>query len=89
MMSRNFFHRLFRGHWFKSEPDESPEVQQAWSLSARLAAIPYLYTKIVPSDLADLIKEAKMLHPEVAHHADRRDEAMRVWAARAKQREST
>lgn len=84
----NFFRRVFRSQNPPPDLEECPDLQQAWSLSARLAAVSDLYVLIVPSDLADLIKEAKMLHPEIAHHAVRRDAAVRDWAARAKQSEN-
>lgn len=87
MKMLNFVHRLFRGQQPRSEPHECSALQHAWSLTARLAAVPDLYPMIVPTDLADLIRDAKLLHPEVAQHAIRRDAAMRDWAARAKQSE--
>lgn len=55
-----------------SDPVENPELQQAWSISARLAAVSDAYAPIVPIDLADLIREAKTLHPEVAQGAVQR-----------------
>lgn len=66
-------------------PNEQPDkVDRSWSLSARLASVPDFYTMIVPSDLADLVREAKQLHPEVAHHASRRDQAVMRWVDRAR-----
>lgn len=67
--------RLEDGH------DHGPD--QAWSLSARLAAVSDLYLMIIPSDLADLVREAKQLHPEVAYHASRRDDAVKQWVQSA------
>jgi hypothetical protein len=84
----NFVHRFFRGHLSRSEPHECAALQHAWGLTARLAAVPDLYPMIVPTDLADLIRDAKLLHPEIAQHAIRRDAAVRDWAARAKQSEN-
>ena len=84
----NFFRRVFRRQPTPPELEECPDLQQAWSLSARLAAVSDLYLLIVPSDLADLIKESKMLHPEIAHHAVRRYAAVREWTDSAKQSES-
>ena len=84
----NFFRRVFRSQNPPPDLEECPDLQHAWSLSARLAAVSDLYVLIVPSDLADLIKEAKMLHPEAAHHAVRRDAAVREWTDSAKQSES-
>lgn len=88
MMIPKFFHRLFRGRTSRSEPHECTDLQQAWCLTARLASVSDLYPMIVPTDLADLIREAKLLHPEVAQHAIRRDAAVREWTESAKQSES-
>lgn len=83
----NFVHRFFRGQLPRSEPHECTDLQQAWSLTVRLASVSDLYPMIVPTDLAGLIREAKLLHPEVAQHAIRRDAAVRAWTESAKQSE--
>lgn len=44
-------------------------LQQAWSISARLAAVPMSYLDRVPTDIASLIRHAKDLHPQVAQGA--------------------
>jgi hypothetical protein len=51
------------------------EHQQAWSLSSRLAAIPEPLNSGLPQELADLIAEARQLHPEMAIKARERSEA--------------
>ena len=62
-----------QGHMEWLDDDEVAQMQ-AWSISARLAAVPAGYMASVPDDLACLIKEAKRLHPVMAEGADRRDE---------------
>lgn len=60
----------------QEEPDFSGEnVDQlhAWSISARLAAVSPRVCELVPQEIADLINEARSLHPEMAEGADRRD----------------
>lgn len=46
---------------------------QAWSISARLAAVPGDYLNQVPPEVAKLILEAKGLHPQMAAGAADRD----------------
>jgi len=46
-----------------------------WRISAKLAAVPEIYSKIVPHDIAELIKEAKSLHPELAMDVNRYEAA--------------
>jgi hypothetical protein len=67
---RSGFKRLWR---FSNEPTDI-EVQQmhSWSISARLAALPPDYDDQVPSVIAQLISEAKSLHPEMSSGATER-----------------
>jgi hypothetical protein len=75
---------------FAKQPSDHPaQEDRAWSLSTKLAAMPDYYTMIVPSDLADLVREAKQLHPEVAYHASRRDLAVQQWVESARPLQSS
>lgn len=73
---KDLFARLWR-----NGPDQSEDAatNQAWSLSARLASVPAVYQMIVPSDLAELVREAKDMHPAMAAGAKRREEAVQTW----------
>lgn len=76
--------KTLRGLVARLRPEEADtsrdaEASQAWSISARLAAAPEIYLKIVPNDLAELVREAKDLHPEMAVGAKRREEAVQAW----------
>lgn len=76
--------KALRGLIARLAPEEACESQdaqahQSWSISARLAAVPEIYQKIVPGDLAELIQEAKALHPAMADGAKRREEAVHTW----------
>lgn len=53
--------------------DEDLESLLAWSITARLAAVPGSYLEQVPPEVAKLIREAKTLHPQMADGADERD----------------
>ena len=49
------------------------ELQHAWSLSARLAALPVVLVVSAPPEIAALIREAQTLHPEMAAAQLRRE----------------
>lgn len=81
--------RNFMRRFAKQATDHPAQEDRAWSLSTKLAAMPDYYTMIVPSDLADLVREAKQLHPEVAYHASRRDLAVKQWVESARPLQSS
>lgn len=76
--------REFMQRFGTTHGESTAKLDHCWSLSARLASVPDFYTMIVPTDLADLVREAKQLHPEVAYHASRRDLAVKRWIERAR-----
>lgn len=62
--------------------DDSALHLQAWSISARLAALPPDFADQVPPVVAQLIEEAKQLHPGMLSGADERErngDSPQVW----------
>lgn len=62
--------------------DDSGAHSHAWSISARLAALPPDYADQVPPVVAQLIEEAKQLHPSMisgANERDRNGDSSKVW----------
>ena len=55
------------------DQDIDIELQHAWSLSARLAALPVILVASAPSEIVALIREAQTLHPEMAAAQMRRE----------------
>lgn len=54
---------------FDEADDDSAELEQAWSISARLAAVSVEGTHLLPLAVVDLVQEARCIHPTVAHAA--------------------
>lgn len=46
-----------------AEPADEVEFEHAWSITARIAALPIAIDAQVPATLAELIREARALHP--------------------------
>lgn len=53
--------------------DHEVEKQCSWNVSCSLAALSRNVLTQVPSDVAEIIRQAKSLHPQMAVGADRRD----------------
>lgn len=56
--------------------DDDVESMRAWSITARLAALPPGCELQVPAEVADLIRQARDLHPKMAAGAERRASQM-------------
>lgn len=52
--------------------DETCEHEHAWSITARLAALPPIVITLVGAELAGLIQESRDLHPMMAAAAQER-----------------
>lgn len=56
----------------KGIPDEDLDQMRAWQISSQLAAVPPDFEKLVPPQIAALIRAARDLHPQMAHGAEKR-----------------
>lgn len=66
---------IYRAFLARTAPTANEAAQeQAWGVSARLAAVPPSYLNSVSPDLAQLIRAAQRLHPEMADGAYAREQ---------------
>ena len=62
-----------RAFWLTGPSDDDIEHEHSWSISSALASQSRSVLTQIPEDLAEIIREAKSLHPVMAAGADRRD----------------
>ncbi|MCR6481009.1 hypothetical protein NU688_32965 [Variovorax sp. ZS18.2.2] len=55
------------------DPPLDDQELQAWSVTARLAAVPHIVIEQLPEEVRLLIQEAKDIHPQMAAGAAARE----------------